>query len=303
MKTKAITTIVITLLLASIMATAIPTHASPARIFVPRDYPTIQEAINAANPGDTVLVHRGTYDEDVDVNKDIIVRGLGYPVVYSFWISGEGAIVEGFHVVMREVVSPWDGIAVKADDVTVRNNIVEGSGPFTGWVAPTGAGISVILCDGVTVVGNRISGTTGGGIWIGSSANCIITRNHIHDTQYMAILLADFSGHGPCHDNLIAFNWVMRAGTEWNYDDGIRLGAGAYSNEVLRNFVFGCSRSGIRAVGTSHDNTIAHNIMLSNQGLGGGFDAHDLSSGSGTAGTANTWTKNVFRTSSPLGLE
>ncbi len=41
-------------------------------IRVPSQYPTIQAGVNAANPGDVVLVEKGTYTETVDVSKSSI---------------------------------------------------------------------------------------------------------------------------------------------------------------------------------------------------------------------------------------
>jgi hypothetical protein len=43
---------------------------------VPQEYPTIQKAVNAAKPGDLVLVSPGVYREAVTVDKDdIVIRG------------------------------------------------------------------------------------------------------------------------------------------------------------------------------------------------------------------------------------
>ena len=44
-------------------------------ITVPDDYPTIQEAVDAANSDDTVFVRNGTYFENVVVNKSIELIG------------------------------------------------------------------------------------------------------------------------------------------------------------------------------------------------------------------------------------
>lgn len=46
-------------------------------INVPGDYPTIQQAINAANPGDTIHLKPQTYIEQVTIHKDLILVGSG----------------------------------------------------------------------------------------------------------------------------------------------------------------------------------------------------------------------------------
>ena len=46
-------------------------------IVVPRDYPTIQAAVDAAAPGDTINVRGGTYTEEVVIGKDLDLRGAG----------------------------------------------------------------------------------------------------------------------------------------------------------------------------------------------------------------------------------
>jgi nitrous oxidase accessory protein NosD len=44
-------------------------------ITIPDNYSTIQLAINAANPGDTVFVKKGTYHEHIEINKTITLIG------------------------------------------------------------------------------------------------------------------------------------------------------------------------------------------------------------------------------------
>jgi len=52
-----------------------------ATLIVPDDYPTVQAAIDAASPGDTVLVRTGTYSENLTLNKPIVLTAEFYDPV------------------------------------------------------------------------------------------------------------------------------------------------------------------------------------------------------------------------------
>ena len=63
---------------------------------------SIQAAIDAASPGDTILVESGIYRENVNVTKALILKGIGMPVVdanesgNAITLSAGGVWLEGF---------------------------------------------------------------------------------------------------------------------------------------------------------------------------------------------------------------
>ncbi|WP_197076096.1 PGF-pre-PGF domain-containing protein [Methanosarcina sp. MTP4] len=92
---------------------------------------SIQETINAASPGDTIIVESGTYYENVDVNKTgIILQGMdtdsGLPVVngtggdFCIKLSEDTCTLEGFNVTGADEVGVW----VASSGNTVSDNIV-----------------------------------------------------------------------------------------------------------------------------------------------------------------------------------
>jgi len=56
---------------------SVPVLADDDDIVVPRDFPTIQAAVDAALPGATIKVSRGTYTEEIVITKDLHVEGAG----------------------------------------------------------------------------------------------------------------------------------------------------------------------------------------------------------------------------------
>jgi hypothetical protein len=82
-----------------------------ATISVPDDHPTIQEAVDAAEPGDLVLIAPGTYEEAVNVETDeLTIRGLDRNEVV---LDGGFELDNGIRVVGA------NGVAI--ENMTARN--------------------------------------------------------------------------------------------------------------------------------------------------------------------------------------
>ena len=64
----------------------------------------IQDAINNASDGDTIIVYSGIYYENVVVNKSVTLKGIGHPVVDAsgkgdaIRLTADGITLEGFNV-------------------------------------------------------------------------------------------------------------------------------------------------------------------------------------------------------------
>ena len=80
-------------------------------IRVPDDYETIQEAVDAAAPGDLILIEPGVYEEAVDVTTDMLtIRGLD---------RNEVVLDGGFELDNGIRVTGADGVAI--ENMTARN--------------------------------------------------------------------------------------------------------------------------------------------------------------------------------------
>ena len=175
-------TMALTLLVASGLALSAGVGSAAADSSVVGPGESIQKAINAADPGDTIVV-RGVHREDVAIRKDgIKLRGddaviepparAGSPCSRTF--RAEAICILGdMNLQTGEITGPRVS-DVSVSGFTIRGFQEVGQGDFPGF------SIDVFHARNATVTGNRTIGNVGGGIGLTSfSINTTITNNDV----------------------------------------------------------------------------------------------------------------------------
>lgn len=120
---------------------------------------SIQAAVDAAEPGDVLLLAKGRYDGDVDFDgKALTIRGVGAGTVLVG--SGEGPVVR---------FDSGEGATSVLDSVTVRG----GRATRGGGILVSGADPVIVRCH---IVRNRAS-SQGSGIWIGAGSRAVLSNS------------------------------------------------------------------------------------------------------------------------------
>src|SRR5215213_2710005 len=177
-----LTTIALTLLVASGVAlAAIGSAGAQSSVVGPGE--SIQEAVNAAHPGDTIVV-RGVHREDVIIRKDgIKLRGedavieappkakADSPCSKTF--GPEAICVLGDVNIKTGKLTGQRVSDVSVSGFTIRGFKIKGKGDNTAFV------IDVYAARNATVVGNRITGNVASGIAFGGSVNTTIAKNDV----------------------------------------------------------------------------------------------------------------------------
>jgi len=163
--------------------------ASARTLKVPRDYPTIQTAVDEARYGDLVLVKKGTYEEDVKiVTAGVRLLGEGKPVIDAknlpLFIEGAtSVIVTGF----RLLGSRGDGVLIRqCSTVTIEKCVIRDT--VRSGVRVEGSANVVIRSCKFADIGDAGVVLTTDSLGIGTS-DCTIYRNEFKSADDDAIVV------------------------------------------------------------------------------------------------------------------
>jgi hypothetical protein len=169
-------------------------------------FATIQEAVNAASPGDTIVADAGTYAEHVTINKSLTLEGAQHGVD-ARTRSGAESIVDG---------GGFAPFYVTADDVTIDGFTIQGAS--SGSAFPGGYGIEMA------------AGISGAHI-----------TNNIIQNNIAGIALANQSASDPAviQHNLFQNNTLSGAATGTDiYADQFTAGAGGVNGVLIDSNTF-----------------------------------------------------------------
>jgi hypothetical protein len=146
------------------------------------NYSTIQDAVNAAGPGDSINVCSGTYAENVTVANSLSILGFGTAAAPTISASGSGA-----------ALTVSSGASLTLSGVTLSNGIGNPHTGGSGEVYQVGGCLDAI--DGALLTVTDVnfvncSADLGGAIAVPATANSTLTRIDISDSD------AVYSGGG-----------------------------------------------------------------------------------------------------------
>jgi parallel beta-helix repeat protein len=191
---------------------------------------------------------------------------------------------------------------------TIRNNTVVGLGAALGNQYQEQVGISTEGGGSATVTNNTVSNnvqTTSNiayAYWFNDTGSIAVTNNKASGNNYGIVLINVHGGlvanndlKGDSHDGIVLFQSSGVVVLNNNVKDSGGSGISLFSstgNTLLQNDVKDSSFDGIYV-----DSGSTGNLFFANKVKNSGHvDLDDLSTGSGTAGTGNTWVKNKAKT-------
>lgn len=220
MKTKALSLVMVllsTLFLSAFLSNMILPAAADTKIWTvddggQADFRTIQEAINAANSGDTIFVYGGTYKENIVLNKTLYLTGENKEFIF---IKADGAS---------------DAIQVVKDNVRISGFTICDAGANPNEIGHSGI---TLTSNNNTLIDNVLTENSYHGLYLFNSDFNTITQNFVYRNHWCGIVLQN-SSNNTIYNNNVVQNLLNNNGIGILLQDGSSFNV-IESNTITRN--------------------------------------------------------------------
>lgn len=222
------------------------------------DYTTIQDAVNAADPEDTILVYPGTYSENVDVDKELNITSVGGASVTH--VTAAASNDNGFHITADGVTINGFNMSGATDATGIRIESSNHSTIINNMLSNNYLGISLIYSDNNNLTINNASGNIYAGIYLLQSDNNDLNDNIVSNNTQHGIYLSSLG--------VVSRNNYFANNTVYNNLQGIFLQS-PQDSTLTNNTVFNNTNNGITLDSSgdhfdTENNTLIGNTVLNN---------------------------------------
>lgn len=274
------------------------------------DYTRIQDAINNANNGDTIMVAAGTYNENVVVNKSVTLIGEGAwvtivnassPTKHTFNVTANNVNISRFTVTGATAGTtigyPYYSAGIylaRLSKINISDNIVSNNNYgiymdsafdnnlINNNISSNFIGVNLYDSDNNNLINSTVNSNKASGIsFSNSNYNTLINNSANSNDDGEGIILKGYNNNNRLINNTAINNWA-----------GIFVSHGSSNNTLINNNA-SLNNFGFYLTKWADNNTLVNNIVNSN-----------LESGIGIYNSNNnTFINNTVNSNNQIGIE